>query len=212
MIGTFRFWLGFVNLLLCIIALAIAITINSTWLYYLNVIFGDFLSLVNLSAKTMMHNFHQLMAYLNFPWISELKMDNFTDSKDGLEHFREVKKLFLINYIILLITIIPSILFIKNLYKKQQQWRLLWPLQAVFAVIFVVVTVMIMQFNQFFITFHKLLFRNNDWIFYPVQDPIINALPESYFNQSFGLFFVLVSLALAILYCWAQNYFKKRSK
>lgn len=207
MIGKFRFWLAFTSLLLCIISLAITITINSTWLYYLNVKFGDFLPLINLSAKQMMHNFHQLMAYLNLPWITELKMSNFTDSKDGLEHFREVKNLFLINYLVLLITLIPSIRFIKRLYKRQEQWRLLWPLQGVFAAVFVVLAMMMMQFNQFFITFHKILFRNNDWIFYPVQDPIINALPEAYFNQCFGLFFVLVIIALTSLYIWGNRYF-----
>ncbi|CAH0418463.1 TIGR01906 family membrane protein [Periweissella ghanensis] len=212
MIGKFKFWVAFISLLLCIISLAITITINSTWLYYLNVLYGNFLPLVNLSPQMMMHNFHQLMAYLNLPWITELKMSNFTDSKDGLEHFREVKHLFLINYLVLLVTIWPSGLFIKKLHRQQEQWRLLWPLQAVFAGIFILLALMIMQFNQFFIAFHKILFRNNDWIFYPVQDPIINALPESYFNQSFTLFFGLVIVALASLYFWATTYFKKRKK
>lgn len=204
------FWLGLGSLLLFLVALSITLTINSTWLYRLNVNYGNFLPLVNLSATQMMDNFKQLLAYLNYPWVTKLVMANFTDSASALEHFRQVKQLFLINYLVMFGLSGPSVWFVHQLWRRQEQWRLLRPLQWIFILIFGLVVMMITQFNQFFITFHKVLFHNNDWEFYPAQDPIINALPESYFNQTFALFFILISLFLFILYRWSQRFFSKK--
>lgn len=208
MIWRLKFWFGFACLMFFLLTLSITITINSTWLYQLNIIYGNFLPLVNLNAQQMLHNFNQLMEYLNYPWIVKLQMSNFTDSPSGLEHFREVKRLFLINYIVLISTTIPAFVFLYRIWKSKTEWRLIQPLQVIFAAIFVLITMMFLGFNQFFISFHKILFRNNDWEFYPIQDPIINGLPESYFNQSFILFFILLVIFLGILYFWGQRFFK----
>ena len=50
--------------------------------------------------------------------------------------------------------------------------------------------------NKFFVTFHRLLFANDDWLFDPKLDPIINALPASYFLAAFSLFILLVFISL----------------
>lgn len=207
-----NFWGSFILLVMFLLTLSITLTINSTWVYQLNLKYGNFLPLVNLDAKQMLHNFKQLMNYLNNPFILNLKMDNFYDSSSGLKHFKDVKTLFLINYIILIITCYPSFLFIKKLYKNKEQWRLIWPLQVIFGLLFFMVTMMLIEFDDFFILFHKILFKNGDWVFYPIQDPIINALPESYFQQCFILFFVILLIFLGILYFWGQSYFKHNKK
>ena len=51
---------------------------------------------------------------------------------------------------------------------------------------------MLIGFDQFFIAFHGLFFNNDAWLFNPLTDPIINALPEAYFMHCFILFFVLL--------------------
>lgn len=204
-----KFWLGFVGLILLALTLSITLTVNSTWLYSLNVYYGNFLPLVNLSAEQMMHNFEQLLNYLNYPWLQVLKMDNFSDSARGLTHFREVKELFMINYGIMIISFFSSIWYVRFLHQRNLSWLLLKPLQIIFAFLFTLIGLMMMGFNQFFIQFHKLLFSNNDWQFYPVQDPIINALPESYFYQCFVLFFGVLIILLMVLYYWAQKPLKR---
>ena len=47
---------------------------------------------------------------------------------------------------------------------------------------------MLIGFDQFFIAFHGLFFNNDAWLFNPLTDPIINALPEAYFMHCFILF------------------------
>lgn len=55
----------------------------------------------------------------------------------------------------------------------------------------VLVILMAVDFDGFFVIFHKILFRNNDWLFDPSLDPIIDVLPDEFFAQCFALFFVL---------------------
>ena len=40
-----------------------------------------------------------------------------------------------------------------------------------------------MNWNKVFLTFHKILFRNNYWIFDPASDPVILILPDTFFLQ-----------------------------
>lgn len=157
----------------------------------------------------MMVNYHQLLAYLNFPWVTELKMNDFTDSASGLRHFKDVKNLFLANYVILLVTAWPAWKLIRGLYKNEQQWRLIRPMQVVLAAIAFLVAMMLMNFDAFFIRFHEVLFRNSDWEFYPQLDPIIIVLPENFFAQAFLMFFVLVLIYFIGLWWAGKRYFKR---
>ena len=52
----------------------------------------------------------------------------------------------------------------------------------IIALIFISVSIMVViDFSKTFYFFHKIFFRNDYWIFDPVTDPIINALPEEFF-------------------------------
>ncbi|WP_243115728.1 TIGR01906 family membrane protein [Periweissella cryptocerci] len=208
-IGKFKNFWQWVALILFGITLSVAITINSTWLYQLNIQDGKLLHLANITLKQMMLNYHQLLAYLNYPWVTELKMSDFKDSVDGLHHFRDVKHLFLANYVILIVSAWPAWRLVRSLHQREQQWRLIRPMQIILAVIIFLVAMMLMNFQAFFIKFHEILFRNNDWEFYPAQDPIINVLPENFFAQAFLLFFILVVIYFIALYWDGKRYFKK---
>ena len=66
-----------------------------------------------LDAHAIIHNYHQLLAYLDLPWIKALQLPNFPSSSSGAKHFYEVKRLFLFNYAVLLVTFVPSLTHIK---------------------------------------------------------------------------------------------------
>lgn len=55
----------------------------------------------------------------------------------------------------------------------------------------VIAILMLLNFDEFFVIFHEVLFRNSDWLFDPNRDPVINILPEEFFTQCFILFFIL---------------------
>ncbi|WEG72915.1 TIGR01906 family membrane protein [Vagococcus intermedius] len=190
--------LGMLSLFLTIITVVITVTINAYPLYVFEVKYLNLLDWVDLSQSELLTNYRQLMGYLNIPWHQELILTDFPVSASGALHFYEVKKLFMLNYSILLVTIIPTILFCINLVKTNQIWRLVMPFRVAAMVPVVLGFVMLMGFDQFFVGFHSLFFNNDAWLFDPVTDPIINVLPETYFMHCFILGFGLLELILLL--------------
>lgn len=185
---------GIVCLILTIISLSITITINFRLLYVFDIDSLKIVEYIDMDKPTLLKNFDQLMADLNNPFHHTLKLPDFPISESGAFHFYEVKRLFLLCYGVLLVTVIPSGVFVFRLIKAKRVWRLIRPFQwgMIIPVFFGVL--MGIGFDRFFVAFHGLFFNNDDWLFDPVTDPIINVLPEQYFMHNFILFFVLLEL------------------
>lgn len=82
----------------------IIITINASWLYFVNAVGQRLGATVNLTLGQLMTNYYQLLAYLNFPWVPKLAMNDFTDSTSALVHFADVKNLFMLDYGVFIVT------------------------------------------------------------------------------------------------------------
>ncbi|MGK0551625.1 TIGR01906 family membrane protein [Enterococcus faecalis] len=184
--------IGFLCLVLTIIALSITITINFRVLYIFDIKHLNILDAVGLDRATLLKNYDHLMHYLNNPWQQTLAFPDFPMSKSGAFHFQEVKGLFLLCYSVLAITIIPSIFYLYHLVKAKRLWTLIPAWQWAMLLPIVLVILMAAGFDQFFTAFHELFFNNDAWLFDPYTDPIINALPEAYFLHCFLLFFCLL--------------------
>lgn len=206
-----KFYGGLVVLLLLILSLVITITINAYPVYMLEMKRLALAETLGLSQEQLMHNYHQMMTYLNLPWVNTFHLDDFIHSESGDFHFYEVKKWFMLNYSVLIITIIPSILFVKDLLKTGNGWRLVRPFQFLTMLPLVLAFLVITMFDQLFIVFHRLFFNNDDWLFDPLTDPIINALPESYFMWCFILGVILFEIFLFIGVYVGKNNTKKLS-
>lgn len=185
---------GIFCLILTIISLSITITLNFRLLYSVDIDFLKILDDVSLDKPTVLKNFDQLMSYLNNPFNPILHLSDFPVSKSGAFHFYEVKRLFLLCYGVLSVTLIPSSIVIFRLIKMKRVWRLIRPFQWGMIIPVFLGVVMSSGFDQFFVAFHQFFFNNDDWLFDPVTDPIINVLPEEFFVHSFMLFFVLLEL------------------
>lgn len=180
--------------LLTLLTFAITLTINARWLYQWDIQHLELLNYTSLSEKELLINFDQLMRYLNTPWITELKLSDFPVSASGALHFYEVKRLFLVNYGVLLVSLIPSFLYVRHLFKNKRLWTLVQPFKIAVGVPLIIAVVMAMGFDRFFVAFHGIFFNNDAWIFNPATDPIINVLPEEFFLHCFILFFVLLEI------------------
>lgn len=201
--------LGLVCLLLTLLTLAITLTINARWLYQLDIRHLGLLDYTTLSEKELLHNFDQLMRYLNLPWVETLKMTDFPVSANGALHFYEVKRLFLVNYGVLLVTVIPSIVYVRHLNKQQRLWTMIQPFRIAVVVPIVIAFLMAVNFDRFFVLFHGVFFNNDAWIFNPATDPIINVLPETFFLHSFILFFVLLEIFYLLPIYFGKRALKK---
>lgn len=181
------------SLYLAIVSFSIIIVINSTFIYRFFVTTSHLEKKVGLSQAGLMSDYKNLLRYFNYPWVNKLQM-TLPSSYDGMQHYHDVKQLFLLNYICFIIFGFIAITFIIRLVKQKELWRLIRPFQIAATIPFIGVFLFFFHFEHYFILFHELMFRNNDWIFYPQLDPIILALPENFFMICFLLVFILIEL------------------
>ena len=184
-------------LFLFILSLSITITINFTPLYHFFVLKDNLGSLVGLNSSELMKEYYRLLSFLNYPWINKLNL-SLPSSTNGMHHFFDVKHLFLVNYCVLVLTSVLAYLVIKKMKIEKSQWKLIVPAKVMMLVLFVLVMIMALNFNKFFIGFHEVLFRNSDWLFDPKLDPIINTLPDTFLMACFVFFFCLIEFFLWI--------------
>lgn len=200
---------GILCLFLTIISLSIGVAINFRPLYVFDIGHLNILDYTILGKEQLLENYDKLLVYLNNPFQQTLSLPDFPMSASGLHHFHEVKLLFLLNYAIFLLTVIPSILFLRQLKKEKRIWRLIRPFQIGMAVPVFIGFFMLIGFDRFFIVFHEILFNNEDWLFNPATDPIINVLPEQFFMHSFILFFIVLELLFALVIFAGKRELKK---
>ena len=137
---------------------------------------------VHMSLFKVMHNYNQLMVYLIWPFKNKLKMDDFPTSPNAAEHFAECKQLFVLAVLVFIICLVLHFIF-KALI------LLLIPI--------VIFPFAVTNFDSFFVIFHHILFNNNDWLFDPNTDPIINVLTEGFFASCFAVAGIIYELYFA---------------
>ena len=152
-----------------LLALSILVTIYLAWgFYYFDVDWMHLLNYVVIGKSDLWHNFNILMRYLTFPWVGRLAMPDFPSSESGLKHFHDVKWLFHLVQILVVLLAYPAVSFLWRNVKKGTfgLYRKLYLSLAV-------------------------LPGDSSWLFNPMLDPIINVLPEEYFLQCFVIFFIM---------------------
>ena len=185
---------------LFILSLSIAVTINFTPLYSFDIDYLEITETLKMPKEQISTNYRILLNYLNMPWIAKLDMPDFPSSVSGLFHFTEVKKLFMLDYLILITSGIGSFWFMQYLNREGQYWRLLRYFQWGILLPLGVVLALLINFDVLFVLFHQVFFNNDAWLFNPATDPIILALPAEFFMHSFLLAFGLIEVLLVIGY------------
>nr|MCR4913716.1 TIGR01906 family membrane protein [Lactobacillus sp.] len=147
-----------------VLSLAISITINSDWLYYIFIKLEHLDKKVFLTSNELWHEYKTILYYLNFPWIETLHT-KLPLSVSAIHHFEDVKKLFEFNYIVLLITSIMIGIMWRRIFTKTEWWNLLNLFKVSNIIILMLVCIVCLDFSNAFIVFHQLLFNNRDWIF-----------------------------------------------
>ena len=192
-----RTYLALLVILLGNLSFSIAVAINFTPLFKWSL---TDLSTSELSREVIMKNYTILLNYLNNPWIQRLNMPNFESSAQGLFHFSEVKKLFMLNYSILAFSLIFGFFLIRYLKKKNELSALIKLMSYTMYGPLTVLILLLVNFDRIFILFHEVFFNNEAWIFNPSIDPIINLLPQSFFLACFIFVFILFEVQLILTY------------
>ncbi len=144
------------------------------------------------------------------------ELSNFFNEKEKL-HLKDVKnlfkKIFLIFYISLILTISLLIYFI---YKKY--YKTIWSSFFISTLILIIIILLffIIDFNYLFTKFHIIMFNNYLWQLNPNEDNLINLFPEKLQYDIIRKIFInilisnilLLSLALIIKFKIKQKVFK----
>lgn len=181
------------SLYLAIVSFSIIVVINSTFIYKIFIRQSHLNKIVGLNQSELMSDYNNLLDYFNYPWINKVKMI-LPSSYNGMQHYHDVKQLVQFNYGCFLILGFIAIMFICQLTKQKELWKLVRPFQMAITVPFLSIFLLFFNFDHYFILFHELVFRNNDWIFNPKLDPIILALPENFFMICFIMVFCLIEM------------------
>lgn len=194
--------------ILWIIALSVTLTIFlAIPLFFGEIFWYQLTDLVHMTAGKIWHNFLILMNYLINPLETKLSMPDFPSSASGLHHFAEVKNLFMLVFFLTIILIPFIIRFIKEnlslVFHNGLRVVMLFPLA-------IGVIAWLIGFDQFFVDFHEVLFRDNSWLFDPATDPIISVLPEQFFMHSFLIFLLIYELIFFVIYRRGTLFLKKK--
>jgi integral membrane protein (TIGR01906 family) len=188
-----------IAIVLCTIIVSTKISYNFKPLYYYDIKKLNLENASGLSLTSIKSNYNYVIGYLDNNNADKFTLPTLRSSSSGEAHFAEVKSIFKnMNYILLLciLFILISIIILRNnrqfLYLKIAGITLvLIPL--------VLIPLSFLNFDRLFTLFHKVLFRNDFWLFDPKTDPVILLFPEDFFMHCMLLMFTLSTL-LAIFY------------
>lgn len=192
-----------------VICAIVLFVLNFKQLYMWNI--ENITNKTGISEKTILLNYDYIINFVKNNKGSRFDLPTIYSSEFGRVHFEEVRIIFYkmrlilkIGFPIVLITIIVDL--IKNKYKVFKKIA-----NFLFCIPIVMIIAFMINFNLIFKFFHKIIFRNNYWIFDPIKDPVINILPEKYFMQC-GILICVLMIISGIIFLSIYKYGKKRAK
>lgn len=158
-------------------------TLNFTPLYAFDVSYLSLDKELGMDKATLVKNYKSVTDYIEKSSIKKLSMPDFEMSKHGEVHFEEVKAIFnKIDFMFYSSIILFTVIFIVAKKNKKIDYKFF----NISSILIIMLPVLLLipfavNFNKSFVIFHKIFFNNDYWLFDPATDPIINALPETYF-------------------------------
>ncbi|MGL5086824.1 MAG: TIGR01906 family membrane protein [Clostridium sp.] len=192
------------------IGISVILVLNLTPIYNWAIGKYNLVKNTGVSAEDLMENYKGMINYLGNPFIKELEFKDFTMSVQGKIHFEEVKHIFMNLYIMIIVAMVIFIILkvIKKFSMKMNLIKVLNYSSNLVIILFGIITSMIViDFSKAFVIFHNIFFNNSYWIFDPITDPIIEALPEDLF-MVYAIIIIVVLIVESILF--KVIYYKKR--
>lgn len=182
---------------------AVIITLACRPLYYLDIKTLHIAEESGYSEAEIRKNYDTLIDYNLLPWQKELEFPTMFMSEHGKIHFQEVKvifQLFQITFVSSFLLMMVGI-FIKR--KKREYGYLKWAGFLTIAIPTFIGIFVAVCWDQVFVWFHELVFRNDYWLFDPATDPVITILPDAFFMHCAMLILAIVLVgAVVCLFLW----------
>lgn len=198
---------------IAVISTAAVTALNFREIYYADIDRLDIPEISGYTKQEIIKNYDYLIDYNTSFDDEEFKLPSMKFSREGKIHFEEVRNIFHSLYYIIGIGLLAFIVVMYEAFKGRTK-----PLKNVLKMLIILPVIvaipMIVAFDKVFVLFHKIMFRNDYWIFDPVLDPVINILPEEFFYHETMLIVsltVIMWIVLLITYRIFSNKVKKQS-
>ncbi len=203
---------------LLFISLGVIFTINFRPLYYLDIKLLSIPEISGYPRDEIIANYNALIDYSSPFFRGSLSFPTLISSPSGIQHFKEVKDIFVLFYGLAGFSLIAAVtIIIYKSRKKDISYLAAASLSTIILPIIVGLLIAI-DFDAAFSLFHKLFFKNDYWLFDPATDPVITILPDTFFLHCALLiiiFILICSLISFLLYRhlkgWYRSDYNKQS-
>ena len=183
-----------------ILSISVIITLNFRPLYYHDI---DRLGIEEASGLTkpvIKENYDALIRYNSMFSYDRLEFPSLAMSKTGEIHFEEVKVIFVaVQYLSIAAFLLGLLGTSWKCYLKDYGYL---KIAAVITILMPLILAFLIALNweNFFVTFHHLFFKNDYWIFDAVSDPVISILPDAFFMHCAIMILGLIVLGSGICF------------
>ena len=204
---------GIIKLLLVINTSIFIISFSITFVILFRPFYYIHIEETGYSYKDIKFSYDKILDYTSLN--KKFSTGVFKYSKDGYNHFRDCKKLFNINFILviisLIIIIIQKIKF-KSIKIFNKSIEFISSILNILIFIILFIFILIYGFDNSFTLFHNIFFKGKDnWLFNPDTDPIINILPEVYFRNC-GIFIITLIFIISIVIIIKELFIKRKEE
>lgn len=192
------------ELYVSIVITLLSISIWAVFVLFFRPIYYGCIPLLHIESTSgftkgkILENYDALIDYFS-PFVKgTLNLPSLTQSEFGIQHFAEVKNIFLGLYVLIPITLILLLVYVYATRKKKDLHYLKTASITIIGAPLLLGAGFLIDFDKTFTIFHKIFFRNDYWIFSPSQDPIIRMLPEEFFMIC-GIVIIVFQLLMSLL-------------
>ncbi len=177
---------------LFLISLAVVIVMYFRPLYYLDIGLLDLEAASGKSADLIRQDYDRIINYFCFWNRGPLVFSTFAMSEHGRIHFADCKRIF---DAVQILCIASGAMTAVSWFRHRHSFSFRYLKMA--GILTVALPAVLgglawWRWDQFFVAFHSVLFRNDYWLFDPSTDPVILVLPDAFFFQCAVAVFVLI--------------------
>ena len=162
--------------------------------------------LMGVSQRIVEHDYLRILVYLQLPWSGEtMQLYYLPTYAKVLRHFKDVRHLFLLGESISVGASLVSWWWRWRAKQRYQLWRLRGWLQWLLIGFLAAVILIGLNFEPVFLWFHYHAFSNQDWLFDPKKEPLINLRRTSFFKTLAISWWRLVEGRFYLIYRWVKK-------
>lgn len=184
-----------------LVSFSVVLVLNLRQIYYHDAKELRLAEQAGLTEEQLRENYDVLIDY-NLIWtgVDELEFPDFPMSEHGRIHFEEVRRIFIGLQVLMIVSLGLLIFGLWSKIRKEAYECL--RMTAVLSLVIPTVLGAAVAWNWewFFVTFHRIAFSNDYWLFDPSVDPIIEVLPDIFFLHCAGA--VLLCLVAGSAAAW----------